>query len=659
MALLRRTGNRFTTNIWPGFVDAMTALLLVLMFVLSIFMIIQSVFREKISGQATELNKLQLEVSELILDLKGQRDQYEALNSFNLAIKQDLKSQREINLDRSKKLKNAVKNLDLANVKISDFEVRVASLIARRTQLLTQIEQKDNRLNKEISRLEASRLALAAAREEIDIGQEEARLAAAKREALESMVSNLKLNLNVLEKEKSDLQSTIGQKDLALLLAYENLEITNSRLNDTERKSLIKQAAIESLKEQLKAKSELIDNSEQKVTILESDLERMGYKNQQLIKKLETNENILTNNQEELFLERLALEQLGRQLVSTTKKLDESERQVLVEKLAIKKLRIRLAESREELELATLSLEEERSRALDNLELIAKSETARKVLKERNLNLSKEKGLLKSKMITISDLLAVRESTMLELRAQLLSNETQKKTSLLRIKKLNEETLSLANQLGHLQTILGDYEKKDAERTVQVENLGSRLNAALATVVLEQKKNAELEAEKLVKLEAETRDLRNYRSEFFGNLRKILGNNKGIEVVGDRFLLPSEILFTSGSYELELAGRSDLAQIAAVIREILKDIPDDIDWLLRVDGHTDKTKVVSAANFKDNWELSQARALSVVRYFVYEEGLPAKRFAAAGFGEFQPIEFGDSEQALARNRRIEIKLTER
>ena len=659
MALLRRSGNRFTTNIWPGFVDAMTALLLVLMFVLSIFMIIQSVFREKISGQATELNKLQLEVSELILDLKGQKDKYEVLNSFNLAVKQDLKIQREINVDRSKKLKNALKNLDLANVKISDFEVRVASLIARRTQLLTQMEQKDNRLNKEISRLEASRLALAAAREEIDFGQEEARLAAAKREALESMVSGLKLNLNILEKEKSDLQSSIDQKDLALLLAYENLEITNIRLNDTERKSLIKQAAVENLKKQLKSKSELIDDTAQKVTVLESDLERMGYANQQLVKKLEKNENILTNNQQELFLERLALEQLGEELVLATKRLGESERQILVEKLAIKKLRSRLAESREELELATLSLEEERSRALDNLELIAKSEMARKVLKERNLNLSKEKNQLKSKMVNISDLLAVRETTLLELRAQLLSNETEKKTSLLRIKKLNEETLSLANQLGQLQTILEDYEKKDAEKTVQVENLGSRLNAALATVVLEQKKNAKLEAEKLVKLEAEARNLRNYRSEFFGNLRKILGNNKGIEVVGDRFLLPSEILFTSGSYELESAGRIDLAQMAAVIREISKDIPDDIDWLLRVDGHTDKTKVVSAANFKDNWELSQARALSVVRYFVYEEGLPAQRFAAAGFGEFQPVELGDSEQALARNRRIEIKLTER
>ena len=659
MALLRRSGTRFTTNIWPGFVDAMTALLLVLMFVLSIFMIIQTIFREKISGQQTELTKLQLEVSDLVSNLKGQKEQYEALSSFNIAIKKDLKVQRQENLERSKKLKNAVKNLDLANVKISDFEVRMASLIARRTQLLTQIDQKDNRLKKEISRLESSRLALSAARDEIDLREEAARLAAAKREALEIMVSGLKSNLNKSEKDKNILQANIKEKDLALLLAYENLESTKDRLDATERRSLIKQAAIENLKEQLTVKSDLIDKTAKKVLGLESDLAKSSYENQELTKEFEANENMLTTSQEELILERIAVEHLSEKFQSTIKKLDESERQILVEKLAIKNLRSRLAESREELELATLSLEEERKRALDNLELIAASEKAMKVLKERNINLLNERDLIESKLLTTSDLLKVRESSISQLRSQVFSNETEKKVSLLRIKKLNEETLSLASQLSQLQNLLGDYERKDAENTVQVENLGGRLNAALAIVVLEQKKNKKLEAERLLKLESETRDLRNYRSEFFGNLRKILGNKKGIEVAGDRFLLPSEILFTSGSYELELAGRSDLAQIAIVIRKILKEIPDNIDWLLRVDGHTDKTKVVSTVNFKDNWELSQARALSVVRYFVNVEGLPAKRFAAAGFGEFQPIELGGSEKALARNRRIEIKLTER
>ena len=237
--------------------------------------------------------------------------------------------------------------------------------------------------------------------------------------------------------------------------------------------------------------------------------------------------------------------------------------------------------------------------------------------------------------------------------------ELENKISLTRIKKLNEETLSLASQLNELQFLLEDYEQKDVESKAQVENLGSRLNAALAQIVLEQKKNTKLEAERLKRLEAEAKELKNYRSEFFGNLRKILGNNKGIEIVGDRFLFPSEILFNSGSHELQIEGKNELAQMAIVIKRIIEDIPEDIDWILRVDGHTDKTKFLSGVNFKDNWELSQARALSVVRYFVYEEDLPAKRFAAAGFGEFQPIDLGDTQAALARNRRIEIKLTER
>ena len=143
MALLRRSGSRFTTNIWPGFVDAMTALLLVLMFVLSIFMVIQSVFREKITGQETELSKLENEVLSLISDLNLQKQEYDNLNAKNLAINKSLKEQIELNERKSLEIKNTLQNLDLANIKISDFEIRVASLIARRTELISEIKQKD------------------------------------------------------------------------------------------------------------------------------------------------------------------------------------------------------------------------------------------------------------------------------------------------------------------------------------------------------------------------------------------------------------------------------------------------------------------------------------------------------------------------------------
>ena len=142
-------------------------------------------------------------------------------------------------------------------------------------------------------------------------------------------------------------------------------------------------------------------------------------------------------------------------------------------------------------------------------------------------------------------------------------------------------------------------------------------------------------------------------------MREILGEREGVQVVGDRFVFPSEVLFSPGSATLGPEGRAQVARVAAVIREIAGDIPEGIDWVLRVDGHTDSTPVSATSAFRDNWELSQARALSVVRYMIEAEGLPADRLAATGFGEHRPVDTGDSPEALARNRRIELKFTER
>ena len=638
MALLRRSGSRFTTNIWPGFVDAMTALLLVLMFVLSIFMIIQSVFREKISGQETELSRLENEVMNLIADLNLQKEEYKNLNAINLAINKSLEEQKVLNESKSLELKSALKNLDLANIKISDFEIRVASLIARRTQLISEIAQKDNRIKEEVSRLEASRLALASARQEIDEKVELARLAAAKREALELYIEDLKKNLNSISKSKNELEFKLSRSQIALGLAYENLDETKSFLSSQKELNIILESTINDLKE------EVIKNSEEK---------------ENFQKNITQKEKIISEKEKELVLSNILIKRLQEDLKINKGKLSETEKNVLIEKLALKNLRKKLNESREELEFATLSLEEERKRAIDNLKIIASSEKAMAILEEKNLNLFNENNEIREKIIDLSDLLRLREISLQNLRSQLLKSENQKQISLDKIKYLNQETLSLASQLNDLKVLLNQFEIRDKETNAQVENLGSKLNSALAQVVIEQKKNAVLEAERIKKLEDEANELKNYRSEFFGNLRQILGNNKGIEIVGDRFVFPSEILFDLGSDELQEKGLFELSQMAKVIRKIVAKIPKEIDWILRVDGHTDKTKFLNGAKFTDNWELSQARALSVVKYFISEELLPAERFAATGFGEFQPIDKGENEKALARNRRIEIKLTER
>ena len=638
MALLRRSGSRFTTNIWPGFVDAMTALLLVLMFVLSIFMVIQSVFREKITGQETELSKLENEVLSLISDLNLQKQEYDNLNAKNLAINKSLKEQIELNERKSLEIKNTLQNLDLANIKISDFEIRVASLIARRTELISEIEQKDNRIKEEVSRLEASRLALASARNEIDEKKELARLAAAKREALELYIEDLTKNLNALSDNKNELEAKLNKGNIALALAYDNLEQTQTKLTSLSDLNTILQSTISDLKKNL------LDEEKEKEIF---------------IKDLNQKNTILSEKEKELITSKILINKFKEDLKSKDMKLTETEKNLLIEKIALKNLREKLNESRAELELTTLSLEEERKRAIENLKLISSSEKAMFLLEENNLKLSNENNEIKSELIDLSELLEVREVSLNNLRSQLLNSENQNKISLDKVKKLNQETLSLAAQLNDLKNLLTQYEIKDKETVAQVENLGSQLNSALTQVLVEQKKNAALEAERIKKLEEEANELQNYRSEFFGNLRKILGKNKGIEIVGDRFVFPSEILFDVGSDELQSKGLIELSQMAKVIRKIVIEIPKEIDWILRVDGHTDKTKFLNGGKFKDNWELSQARALSVVKYFILDENLPAKRFAATGFGEFQPIDTGESENALARNRRIEIKLTER
>jgi chemotaxis protein MotB len=178
-------------------------------------------------------------------------------------------------------------------------------------------------------------------------------------------------------------------------------------------------------------------------------------------------------------------------------------------------------------------------------------------------------------------------------------------------------------------------------------------------VAIAEKRRAELEARERERLEAEAKDLTRYRSEFFGRMREILGDREGVQVVGDRFVFPSEVLFAPGSATLGAAGQAQVARVAAVIREISDEIPEDINWILRVDGHTDKTPVSQGSPFADNWELSEARALSVVRYMSQVQGIPPERLAATGFGEYQPVDPGDSPEALARNRRIELKFTER
>ena len=202
---------------------------------------------------------------------------------------------------------------------------------------------------------------------------------------------------------------------------------------------------------------------------------------------------------------------------------------------------------------------------------------------------------------------------------------------------LNQQIAALRRQLAALEEALNASESRNTDSQTQIADLGRRLNVALAQRVQE---------------------LSQYRSDFFGRLRKILADRPDIEVVGDRFVLPASVLFSTASDDLSDSARGELDKIADAILELEKQIPPEINWVIRVDGHTDVRPVQSTARFRSNWELSAARAIAVVRYLI-DRGIKPEHLVAAGFGEFQPLDTGDSEEAFARNRRIELKLTER
>ena len=217
--------------------------------------------------------------------------------------------------------------------------------------------------------------------------------------------------------------------------------------------------------------------------------------------------------------------------------------------------------------------------------------------------------------------------------------DTQKSLSaraLAQVEALNQQIAALRRQLGALESALDVSDQREKESQTRLAELGQRLNVALAQRVQE---------------------LSRFRSDFFGRLRTILGNRQDVRIVGDRFVFQSEVFFDASQALLKPEGMSELDTVAGALLELEKQIPTDIAWVMRVDGHTD-ARPIFTAQFRSNWDLSAARAISVVQYLV-SKGVSPQHLVAAGFGEFQPLDTGDNDEALRRNRRIELKLTER
>jgi chemotaxis protein MotB len=222
------------------------------------------------------------------------------------------------------------------------------------------------------------------------------------------------------------------------------------------------------------------------------------------------------------------------------------------------------------------------------------------------------------------------------LETDLASEKQISSRALSQVELLNQQIAALRRQIAALESALDVSEERDKESQTKIADLGKRLNVALAQRVQE---------------------LSRYRSDFFGRLREILGDRPDIRVVGDRFVFQSEVLFATGSDEINEQGVEEISKLGDAVLELLREIPTDIPWVLQVNGHTDK-RPITGGRFNSNWDLSAARAISVVR-FLAGKGIPPEHLVAAGYGEFQPLEDADTEEAMAKNRRIELKLTER
>ena len=327
-----------------------------------------------------------------------------------------------------------------------------------------------------------------------------------------------------------------------------------------------------------------------------------------------------------------AREAAERQRAATeaARALADARRELAETRRTLEEERAQLARMREE--IATLDRQVTADRATIELRL---SEIARLAGQVQALTALRDE--LERQASAAAARAATEEQQRRALAAMLEDERRLGETARAQVALLNRQIEELRTQIARISAALDAAEAEGRDKDAQIATLGQRLNLALA---------------------ARVEELQRYRSEFFGRLREVLGNRAGIQVVGDRFVFQSEVLFPAGSADLQPEGVEQIRQIAAVVREIARDIPADVPWILRVDGHADRTPVAGTGRFTTNWELSAARAITVVRLLALL-GVPENRLAATGFGEFQPLDPADSPAAFARNRRIELRLTDR
>jgi len=594
-----------SANIWPGFVDVLATLLIVIIFILMVFTVSQIYLSDAISGRDKALEDLRNQINELskILVIESKEKQ-QALEDLSTT-ESKLQSEQELTLQLESEIAESKATISTQSINISLLSDQITDLLVELRIVAKALETYEGI---EITSLDTKGLG-----ERIN-------------KALATRIDQLNL---INEKLSLSQQETAKQLQIVQEL-NENLMAINESLGLDDA----------GLVEQLEA-------IKKKNTELALANEQLQFSKQQISEQLKIVEELnakLTLNEEELQNQVTQYQKLTEELIALNDSLDLKDQTLIDQLELIKNKNTELALLNENLIKKDTTIFDLRGKILELNNILAISEETKIAQKTEIQSLSQKISALETESAESIESLVVKIANLEKEKQQLIESadteilkaQLKASSTLEQVAFLTNEIEVLKNEINILNSALDASEQDVLTKELKIEVLGERLNKALTSKVFE---------------------LQKYRSEFFGRLQSILGDRQDIKVVGDRFIFESELLFDSGSASLQFEGKEKLKQIGLTLKETTMNIPDDIDWIIQVEGHTDKNPI-NTPQFPSNWELSSARANTVLKLLL-ELGFKPQHLSAAGYGEFYPISEGESEKDLQQNRRIELKLTSR
>ena len=599
------------TNIWPGFVDVLATLLIVIIFILMVFTVSQIYLSDAISGRDKALEDLRNQINELskILVFESKEKQ-QALEDLSTT-ESKLQSEQELTLQLESQIAENKATISTQSINISLLSDQIADLLVELRIVAKALETYEGI---EVTSLDTKGLgerinkALAARIDQLNLINE--KLSLSQQETAKQLQIVQELNENLIA-----INESLGLDDAGLVEQLEAIRKKNTEL-------ALANEQLELSKQQI---------SEQLKTVKELNIK-------------------LTLNEEELQNQVKQYQKLTEELIALNDSLDLKDQTLIDQLELIKNKNTKLAILNENLIKKDTTIFDLRGKIFELNNILSISEENKIAQKAEMKSLSQKISVLETESTKSADLQTEVESLVSKIanlekeKQQLIESadteilEAQLKASstLEQVAFLTNEIEVLKNEINILNSALEASEQDALTKELKIDVLGERLNKALTSKVFE---------------------LQKYRSEFFGRLQSILGDRKDIKVVGDRFIFESELLFDSGSASLQFEGKEKLKQIGLTLKETTMKIPDDIDWIIQVEGHTDKNPI-NTPQFPSNWELSTARANTVLKLLL-ELGFNPQHLSAAGYGEFYPISEGETIIDLQQNRRIELKLTSR